>query len=281
MGGYEPVVENTNSADKAAYWKAGIGLQRVDGLEVSANLHKLADSNIRGLIGYDVVEQTIIDDYSTKDLTNPSIRNGFEADLVAARIVRLLSEVDFILASFTLKSIHKSLFRGLELLNPNLTPGEFKTQNWRKSEPVLYGHSVRYGRATDVAATLEELIHAEERRAHAVPVDKTESAALAHFCARLWEVHPFSEGNTRTVAVFIEKYLIKMGYRVNNDYFEEHSIYFRDALVRACYANAAAGVAPTAQYINRFFENLLLDTRHSFLTSELYAHELEKYPDTR
>lgn len=54
--------------------------------------------------------------------------------------------------------------------------------------------------------------------------------------------HPFREGNTRTTAVFIERYLNSIGFPVNNDMFQKHAQYFRNALVRSNYANYPKGI---------------------------------------
>ena len=56
---------------------------------------------------------------------------------------------------------------------------------------------------------------------------------LAKFVAGLWQILPFGEGNTRTTAIFTIKYLRSQGFSVNNDLFERHSWYFRNALARA------------------------------------------------
>lgn len=50
-----------------------------------------------------------------------------------------------------------------------------------------------------------------------------------------------------------------MGFETNNDLFEQHSKYFRNALVRANYQNLDKGIPYTMTYLNKFFGNLLLD----------------------
>lgn len=59
---------------------------------------------------------------------------------------------------------------------------------------------------------------------------------LAFFISRLWQIHIFGEGNTRTTAVFFIKYLRSLGYDATNDIFAENAWYFRNALVRANFA---------------------------------------------
>ncbi|GHW02794.1 hypothetical protein AGMMS50249_5800 [candidate division SR1 bacterium] len=57
---------------------------------------------------------------------------------------------------------------------------------------------------------------------------------LADFIANVRQIHIFGEGNTRTTAIFLIKYLRKLGYKkITNDLFAEHSWYFRNALIRA------------------------------------------------
>lgn len=69
----------------------------------------------------------------------------------------------------------------------------------------------------------------------------------------------FCEGNTRITAIFIQKYLISIGFKVNNELFKNNSKYFRKALVRANYTNYSKGIKAEKKYLIMFFENLLLD----------------------
>ena len=60
---------------------------------------------------------------------------------------------------------------------------------------------------------------------------------ITDFSSSIWQIHPFREGNTRTTAIFIEKYLVSLGYNVDNTLFKDKSVYFRNALVRSNYFN--------------------------------------------
>ena len=81
---------------------------------------------------------------------------------------------------------------------------------------------------------------------------------ITQFISGLWQIHPFGEGNTRTTAVFTILYLRSMGFDVTNDLFANHSLYFRNALVRANYQNIRKGIKRNSEYLERFFRNLLL-----------------------
>jgi hypothetical protein len=70
------------------------------------------------------------------------------------------------------------------------------------------------------------------------------------------------KGNTRTIAIFIIKYLRSLGFSVNNELFERHSWYFRNALVRANYRNVVKGIERESIFLIRFFRNLLLGEKN-------------------
>ena len=51
---------------------------------------------------------------------------------------------------------------------------------------------------------------------------------ITKFSSNIWQVHPFCEGNTRTIAVFIIKYLRTFGFNIDDEVFAENSWYFRN-----------------------------------------------------
>lgn len=85
---------------------------------------------------------------------------------------------------------------------------------------------------------------------------------IVDFVTLLWQNHPFREGNTRTTAVFVIKYLRSIGFKVDNDLFADNSWYFRNALVRANYRNPSKGIEPNKSFLIRFFRNLMLGEQH-------------------
>ena len=95
-------------------------------------------------------------------------------------------------------------------------------------------------------------------------------AHLTKFVAGLWQIHPFGEGNTRTTALFVIKYLRTLGFEVNNDTFAAHSWYFRNALVRANYNNIKLGVTSTNKFLEQFFRNLLMNETAEHKNRELH-----------
>ncbi len=97
---------------------------------------------------------------------------------------------------------------------------------------------------------------------------------LAVFISRLWQIHIFGEGNTRTTAVFFIKYLRMLGFSATNDIFAENARYFRNALVRANYTNLQEGIYETTEYLEVFLRNLLLNEKNELHNRNLHISEL-------
>ena len=86
----------------------------------------------------------------------------------------------------------------------------------------------------------------------------------------------FGEGNTRTCAVFLIEYLKGFGFDyINNDMFEKHSWYFRNALVRANYDCPAKGIKPTSYYLEQFLENLIFGAKNELHNRDIHVNNIE------
>lgn len=123
-----------------------------------------------------------------------------------------------------------------------------------------------------------ERFEEEGRRAYGCELRGADLEAFARLITRLWQVHPFVEGNTRAVAVFSELYLAHLGFSVGNDPFERHARYFRDALVRANYRNAPAGVLPDLAPLAGFYDSLLNGAPADFSSDGLRCQPLFDEP---
>ena len=153
--------------------------------------------------------------------------------------------------------IHKKLFAGIYG-----HAGKLRDYNITKKEWVLNGATVLYGSASELRATLD-YDFAEEKKFSYKNLSMEEIIHhLAFFVSRLWQIHVFGEGNTRTTAVFFIKYLRTLGFDATNDIFAENAWYFRNALVRANYNDLKNGVHETTEYLELFLRNLLLDEKN-------------------
>lgn len=281
---YEPVRETGDASVLRGYWNVAMGLQQVDGLEPSGYLRTLADAHVAGERDLAETGSLIRAYYEQRELPERSDEGEAdtcetgtrEADLVSQRIVELLSRGTFALMPGMLPEVHRSLFQDLD---PELYhPGEFKTEALQKREFILNGDSVVYADPFLVARSLEFAFNEEAAYVYDVAFEGEQLAHFARFISRLWQVHPFVEGNTRTVAVFAVLYLRFLGFDIDNEPFEQHARYFRDALVRANYRNAKAGVMPDPSFLHRFFENLLAGTHHELRSRDLIVQSLYDNP---
>ena len=230
-----------------------IGLQAVDGLKTSEYLQETARRNIEGEITIDEARELVKQYYVKKTAHDEGDEDKEEADRVSSNISKLLQTDAFTYSVAGLAAIHRAIFEGVFK-----HAGRFRDYDISKKEWVLRGDSVLYGRWQDLRMAIEYDLE-QERQFDYTPLNKDQMVEhLAKFIAGLWQIHPFGEGNTRTTAVFAIKYLRSQGFSVDNDLFERHSWYFRNALVRASYRNLQKGINYEPLFLVRFFRNLLL-----------------------
>jgi fido (protein-threonine AMPylation protein) len=241
-----------NRAEKAKVWKTAIGLQQVDGLKPSEYLIETAKQNIEGDITIDEVKKRI-ESYYRQHPTKSDADRTEEADKVSARVAEMLSEQTFTFSPAAYLTMHRRLFTGIYKF-----AGKIRDYNITKKEWVLNGETVLYGSADSLIATLEYDFDQERKFNYKGLSEQEIIEHLAHFISNVWQIHIFGEGNTRTTAIFLIKYLRKLGFnQVNNDLFANHSWYFRNALVRANYEDLSRGIYRTETFLIRFLSNLL------------------------
>ncbi|MEE3471720.1 MAG: Fic family protein [Butyrivibrio hungatei] len=246
-------------------WSTAIGLQDVDGLKPSEYLYETARKSIDGEISVDEAGDLINSYYESKDGRLAAETRTEEADKVSARIAKLLSEKAFIFSPTQYISIHRELFNGIYS-----HAGKIRDYNITKKEWVLDGDTVSYGGAIDLRETLDyDFSQERDFKFNGLTMDET-IHHLAVFISRLWQIHAFGEGNTRTTAVFFIKYLRMLGFDAENDMFAENSWYFRNALVRANYTNIKEGIYETTEFLEKFLRNLLLGEKHELHNREMH-----------
>lgn len=127
-----------------------------------------------------------------------------------------------------------------------------------------------YGSASELLATLEYDFSEEKMFSYKNFSMDEIIHHLAIFVSRLWQIHIFGEGNTRTTAVFFIKYLRTLGFDATNDIFAENAWYFRNALVRANYNDLKNGIHETTEYLELFLRNLLLNENNELHNREMH-----------
>ena len=254
-----------NKAEKAKVWKTAIGLQQVDGLKPSEYLIETAKQNIEGVITLDEVHKRI-ETYYQQHPTKIEEDRTEEADKVSTRIAEILSEQSFAFSPAEYLAIHRRLFKGIYKF-----AGKIRDYNITKKEWVLNGETVLYASADSLRATLAYDFEQERKFSYKGLNEQEIIEHITHFISNLWQIHVFGEGNTRTTAIFLIKYLRKLGFKnFNNDLFADYSWYFRNSLVRANYEDLARGIFRTDKFLVRFLSNLLLRGNFSLHNREMH-----------
>lgn len=258
-----------NGYIKQLQWDMAIGLQQVDNLKTSKHLESIKEKNILGELTIKEIEKRLREYYTTKEKQKNINHNELECDFVSMRIVELLDQGNFELSVDYIKYIHKYLFQDVYEF-----AGEFRKIDFSKHEKILNNDSVAYGDCKTLIEALEYDISLEKEKNYKdmsiVEVIKN----ITNFTSNIWQVHPFREGNTRTTAVFIYKYLNSLEFNQNISIYKNKASYFRNALVRSNYFNNYLNIKEDKIYLIKFYENLLLNKNNNLHSEDLIIKEL-------
>ena len=266
------VASEPHKRERAEAWKVAIGLQAVDGLKVSEYLKQTARRHIEGEITIDEARELVKQYYGSKTQHDDDDDDKEEADRVSTNITKLINEPAFTFSAAGVISIHRSIFEGVFK-----HAGKLRDYDITKKEWVLRGDTVLYGRWQDLRMALDYDIEQEKHFNYkGLSMDEV-ILHLSRFISGIWQIHPFREGNTRTTAVFTIKYLQSIGFKADNRMFEEHSWYFRNALVRANYKNVAKGISQDDHFLELFFRNLLMGENNELMNRYLLVNPPEEW----
>ena len=266
------IASEPHKRERAEAWKVAIGLQAVDGLQVSEYLKQTARRHIEGEITIDEAKELVKQYYVSKTQHDDDEDDKQEADRVSINITKIINERAFTFSTTGLISIHRNLFSGVFK-----HAGQLRDYDITKKEWVLRGDTVLYGRWQDLRMALDYDIEKEKLFDYKGLSMEEVITHLSRFVSGIWQTHPFREGNTRTTAVFTIKYLQSIGFKADNRMFEEHSWYFRNALVRANYKNVAKGISQDGHFLEIFFRNLLMGENNELKNRYLLVNPPEEW----
>ena len=260
--------------ERAQIWRTAIGLQQVDGLEVSEYFKENVKRNIEGEISIDEVQKLTKAYYVSKTNREQDDEEKEEADKVAGNISKILATQTLDFSTNDYISLHRRIFNGVFK-----HAGQIRNYDITKKEFVLRGGTVNYLNHEDLRSALDYDIAQEKQFSYKNLSQDDIIAHIAQFISGIWQIHAFGEGNTRTTAVFTIQYLRSIGYEVHNELFASYSWYFRNALVRANYKNAVQGVDYSPIYLERFFRNLLLGEQWELKSRYLVINPPAEYAE--
>ena len=171
-----------------------------------------------------------------------------EADITSIRLLVVDGAVQSSAFDFPrLLAIHRHIFGDLYEW-----AGTIRTIPMVKGERVLGGDTVRYSQSDDIesdcAAVLRKLNDTDWSM---LGVHETAEVFTKHIAA-LWQVHPFREGNTRTVITFATQFAEAHGFRMDKTLLKDSAAYVRDALVKA-----SDGQYSEYEYLIKIFEDAI------------------------
>lgn len=262
------LTETPKNHIKQLRWDIAIGLQEVDNLKPSKYLENLMQENILGKKTIYEIEYELKYYYLEKEQRNEVDYDEFECDFVSTRIVQLLSEDNFELSIEYIKYIHQYLFKDIYEF-----AGKFRKVNISKSEKILNYDSVAYGDYKLLEKSLDYDITIEKTKDYKQMNMSDLINNITKFSSNIWQVHPFREGNTRTVAMFIIKYLEFLEYNIDKTLFKDNSLYYRSALVRSNYFNDSLNIRENNSFLIKFYEMLIFGKNNNLRLEELVLEE--------
>lgn len=179
------------------------------------------------------------------DITDEKELDLAEAELSRANMMLLYENGfnDFSSGGFCF--IHKALFGDVYEW-----AGQYRKINIRKREELLAGQSVWYSNVTEIGNDLDNAFD-EINKVNWVSLSRENFAKqIARLFPKLWQVHPFREGNTRTTVMMMTFFVEHHGYFFDQNLIAESAGYVRDSFV-------LASLGENSDY--EYLEKILLD----------------------
>ncbi len=111
--------------------------------------------------------------------------------------------------------------------------GEFRKINIQKREILLAGRSVWYSNVTEIGRDLDNAFSKINEIDWAALSKENFAKQIARLFPKLWQVHPFREGNTRTTVMMMTFFIEHNGYYFDQNLMAESAGYVRDSFVLA------------------------------------------------
>jgi len=135
--------------------------------------------------------------------------------------------------------------------------GKIRIINIEKPEDALSGLSVEYTDVFDIVRHVESVLSKMKSVSwNSFSIDDKAITFSGHM-AELWKVHPFREGNTRTIVTFCCDYAYEHGFPLNRDLFKDNSVYVRRALVAASAYFKDLGDKRKPEFLENFIKDAI------------------------
>lgn len=133
--------------------------------------------------------------------------------------------------------------------------GQQRKLNIYKEEPVLGGLSIDYSDVFDIPRDADSILSDMSKKVWKEMDIHEKAIEFSDSLAKLWKVHPFREGNTRTVITFCCQYADAVGITPDRELFEKNAQYVRTALVAYNAVFESIGDRSKPEYLIKIVED--------------------------
>lgn len=187
------------------------------------------------------------------NIKNMDRLNSLEADFTSSRLKDIIQ--NGILGNFDLEHLlkfHYTIFQDIYSW-----AGQVRIIDMEKPEPALGGISIEYSNFKNINSDIKSILSRMTFiNWHELDIEAT-ALMFSKNMAELWKVHPFREGNTRTIITFCCYYAEKHGFPLDTDLLKDHSDYVRNALVAASATFSDLGDKSNLEYLVRIIKDAM------------------------
>nr|WP_300005260.1 Fic family protein [Tissierella sp.] len=184
--------------------------------------------------------------------------NSLEADFSSSRLKDIIQEGvegDFDLEH--LMNVHYIIFQDIYDWS-----GQTRTIDIEKSESLLGGISIEYSKHQNIEKDIKCVL-SDMKSIKWIELGIDDIAELfSKYLSQLWKVHPFREGNTRTIITFCSMYAEKQGFKLDTDLLKDNSNYVRTALVASNAIFDDLGDKSNTDYIIKIIKDAIKAARN-------------------
>lgn len=242
----------SNFNTKKTYLDTANYLTFLNHVEHSNLYNELCNEYIKTEIELPKIEYTIKNYYHSLHDTNSDIKNQRACDLLCFRIAYLLENKSFVLNPVVFKNIHNFLYKDIFEFS-----GNFRKYNINQKESLSNHYPINFIHFKDIDKSIIYIFDKELSYDYSSSNQDDMIRNFAHFFSNIWEIHPFLEGNTCAITIFIIKYLIYLGFSLNFSVFEDNGSLCKNALIKSIYNNFPMDIYANCDLLISFFNDLL------------------------
>lgn len=187
------------------------------------------------------------------DIHDMDILKDMEADYSSFRLSEIVvddieSQYDFA----ALCNLHYSIFQDIYEW-----AGKPRVINIEKAEIVLGEISIEYSDYFDIMKDAQHILKKMNIYDWQSASFENVVRAFSDYMAGLWKVHPFREGNTRTIVTFCCMFIEAQGIYIESNLFKDNASYMRSALVAANAVFSDLGDLRKTEYLYQIIKDAL------------------------